>query len=81
MSAPEAVACRECHRDDQHKLSCSHVRYEGRRVIQPADEVAVSHEPPQPYCPGSEVACYYGGGTGRCSFTHGDCYYHHEDQP
>lgn len=75
MSHIEAVTCRECHREDKHKLSCSHVRYEGRTVIAPEDEVAIPHEPSQPYCPGADIECYYGGGTGLCSFTHGDCYY------
>lgn len=76
MSTP-ATACRECHRDGQHKLSCSHVRYEGRTVVQPEDEVATPHEPEQPYCPGPEVACYYGepDEPGLCAYTGGPCYY------
>lgn len=50
-------------------------------MIAPADEVATPHEPVQPYCPGPDVACYYGVPEvpGTCRFTHGDCYYHHED--
>lgn len=56
-------------------MSCSHVRYEGRTRVVPQDDVVVPHEPDLPYCPGPAVSCYYGGGTGLCSFTHGDCYY------
>lgn len=76
------MTCRECHHVHHHQLSCSHVRYEGRIDIAPADEVAVSHEPSQPYCPGPEVVCYYGVPEvpGTCRYTGGDCYYHHEDQ-
>ena len=71
------TACRECHREDEHQLSCSHVRYEGRTEVLPDDEVAADHEPSQPYCPGPEVACYYGpsGEPDRCSFSDGPCYY------
>ena len=74
------TACRECHREDRHQLSCSHVRYEARTVIQPGDEVAAEHEPTQPYCPGPTVACYYGDGdfadeAANCAKTGGECYY------
>jgi hypothetical protein len=73
------TACRECHREGEHTLSCSHVRYEGRVDVQPADEVAAPHEPPQPYCPGPEVACYYGtaiiGDSPVCVQTSWECYY------
>lgn len=70
------TACRECHREDRHQLSCSHVRYEGRTDIQPGDEVAPDHEPTQPYCPGTD-ACHYGPSAfaGTCSFSDGPCYY------
>jgi len=71
------TACRECHREDRHQLSCSHVRYEARTVIQPSDEVAADHEPTQPYCPGPTVVCYYGDGddAALCAKTGGTCYY------
>ena len=75
------IACRECHREGQHNLSCSHVRYDGELAVVPADEVAPSHEPPQPYCPGAAVSCYFGrlevedGEPPACSKTGGDCYY------
>ena len=75
------TACRECHAEGEHNLSCSHVRYEGRVDVLPADDVAISHEPDQPYCPGPEVACYFGtwaitdGEPIACIRTGGDCYY------
>lgn len=80
MSAPEAAACRECHRDDQHKLSCSHVRYEKRLTVVPSDEVAAPHEPEQPYCPGPDVECHISPGwlLGFCPTTGGACYYRSE---
>lgn len=77
MSTPEVIVCRECHREDHHQLSCSHVRYESRTVVQPEDEVAASHEPEQPYCPGPEVECHFGdsGVPSLCSYSDGPCYY------
>lgn len=70
------TACRECHREDRHNLSCSHVRYEGRTDIQPGDEVSADHEPSQPYCPGPD-ACHFGPSSlvGVCSYSDGPCYY------
>jgi hypothetical protein len=70
------TTCRECHREDHHNLSCSHVRYEGRTDIAEGDEVAVAHEPPQPYCPGPD-ACHFGPSSlvGVCSYSDGPCYY------
>lgn len=53
------TACRECHREDHHQLSCSHVRYESRLDIAPQDEVAADHVPTAPYCPGPDIACYF----------------------
>lgn len=78
-------ACRECHREGEHQLSCSHVRYEGRIEVAPSDEVAADHEPSQPYCPGPEVGCYYQSIVGEyaeplCYRTGNEsCYYHHEE--
>jgi hypothetical protein len=71
------TACRECHSDAHHNLSCSHVRYEGRVDVVPADEVAAPHEPPQPYCPGPLVACHFGetDEPQLCAKTGGFCYY------
>lgn len=69
------TACRECHREDHHQLSCSHVRYESRLDIAPQDEVAADHVPTAPYCPGPEVACYYSGLAEACSKTGESCYY------
>lgn len=73
--------CRECHREGEHLLSCSHVRYEGRLEVEPTDEVAADHEPAQPYCPGPLVACYYGptDEPSLCFHTGGSCYYGSED--
>lgn len=72
--------CRECHREGNHLLSCSHVRYEGRLEVAPTDEVVPDHEPQIPYCPGAEVACYYGdtSDSTTCSFTGAECYYRRE---
>lgn len=70
------TACRECHCEGEHKLSCSHVRYEGRIAIRPEDEVALPHEPTQPYCPGPTIACYHTGYADVvCQYTGADCYY------
>lgn len=72
------TACRECHREDEHTLSCSHVRYDGRIAVVPEDDVAPPHEPFQPYCPGPAVACYYssiGEPDGYCHMTGRECYY------
>lgn len=71
--------CRECHREGEHLLSCSHVRYEGRLEVELTDEVAPDHTPQQPWCPGPEVSCHYGDDeSGLCTFTQGLCYYGHE---
>lgn len=70
-------ACRECHREDYHNLSCSHVRYEGRTEITESDSAAPDFEAATPYCPGPEVACYYGTSPDPtlCAHTSGPCYY------
>lgn len=76
MSVPYPV-CRECHRDDHHDATCSHLLFEGRSEVEPEDEVSAPHNPPgQPYCPGPTVSCYFTGTTAPwCEHTGHGCYY------
>ena len=71
------MSCRECHQTTHHKLSCSHLRYEERPVVAPADEVAHPDPAPVPYCPGPDVLCTIGASPlGTCMKTRaGHCYY------
>lgn len=80
MSVP-GYACRECHQQVHHKLSCSVVRYQGRVVVEPGDEAShgfvesapMSHPVPC-FCP-HEDYCGALGWSSVCGYTGGICAY------